>query len=163
MLFRRALFYWQFIAAIALPVWVVVGRLLFGRSTGWDLLLYIVLSIALSLAMLAVVGITLARKSVRSTRTVSARDALVLGAWQLAVLLYGFVDAPLLAALIVVLAAVAFWNAVWLLFAETKQRVKNAFALPDFPVAAGDYASGSTTGPDAGRVIVIEQGRETPR
>jgi hypothetical protein len=159
MLLRRALFYWQFTAALLLPVWVVVGRGVFGSGVGWDILLYIVLSIVLGISMLAVAGITVARKAVRTTRSLTNRDLLVLGLWHLAIIAYGFVDAPALAALIVLLTVIAFWNAVILLFTETRERVKNAFALPDFPVDAGHYTSSSVP-PGDGRVIVIEPGKE---
>ena len=62
MFFRRALYYWQFTAAILLPVWVVLGRGLFGSPTGWDLALYIVLGIILGFSLLAVAALTVARK-----------------------------------------------------------------------------------------------------
>lgn len=160
MLFRRALYYWQFTAALLLPVWVVVGRGLYGSSNGWDILLYIVLAIILGVALLAVAGLTTARKSVRSTRALSTRDAIVLSAWHVAIIAFGFNDFALLAALIVLLTVIAFWQAVIALFTETRERVRSAFALPEFPVDAGSYTS--TRIPDHGdhRVIVIEPGRE---
>jgi hypothetical protein len=160
MLFRRALFYWQFTAALLLPVWVVVGRGLYGSSNGWDVLLFIVLAIVLGVALLAVAGLTTARKSVRSTRTVSTRDAVILASWHVAIIAFGFNDFSALAALIILLTVVAFWQAVIALFTETRERVRSVFALPDFPVDAGTYTS--TRIPDDGehRVIVIEPGRE---
>lgn len=160
MLFRRALFYWQFTAALLLPVWVVVGRGLYGSSNGWDILLYIVLSTILGVALLAVATITTARKAVRSTRAVSTRDAIIMAVWHVAIIAYGFNDFALLAALIILLTVVAFWQAVIALFTETRQRVRSAFALPEFPVDAGSYTS--TRIPEQGdhRVIVIEPGQE---
>ena len=160
MLFRRALYYWQFTAALLLPVWVVVGRGLYGSSNGWDILLYIVLSTILGVALLAVAAITTARKAVRSTRAVSTRDAVIIAVWHVAIIAYGFNDFALLAALIILLTVVAFWQAVIALFTETRQRVRSAFALPEFPVDAGSYTS--TRIPEQGdhRVIVIEPGQE---
>lgn len=160
MLFRRALFYWQFTAALLLPVWVVVGRGLYGASSGWDILLYIVLSIVLGIALLSVAGLTTARKSVRSSRAVSTRDAIILVAWHVAIIAYGFNDFALLAALIILLTVVAFWQAAIALFTETRDRVRSAFALPEFPVDAGAYTSSRIPEQGDHRVIVIEPGRE---
>jgi hypothetical protein len=160
MLFRRALFYWQFTAALLLPVWVVVGRGLYGSSNGWDILLFIVLSIVLGVALLAVAGLTTARKSVRSTRSVSVRDAIILSVWHVAIVAYGFNDFALLAAVIILLTVIAFWQAVIALFTETRDRVRSAFALPEFPVDAGTYTSTRVTDQGDHRVIVIEPGRE---
>jgi len=162
MLFRRALFYWQFTAALLLPVWVVVGRGLYGRSNGWDILLYIVLSIVLGFSLLAVAGITAARKSVRSARAVSSRDAVILAVWHVAIIAYGFADFALLAAIIILVTVIAFWQAVIALFTETRQRVRSAFALPDFPVDAGNYSSTRIPDEQGHRVIVIEPG-QAPR
>ena len=160
MLFRRALFYWQFTAALLLPVWVVIGRGLYGSANGWDILLYIVLSIVLGIALLAVAGVTTARKAVRTSRTVSTRDAIILSIWHLAIIVYGFADAAWLAAIIILITVVAFWQAVIALFAETRQRVRSAFALPDFPVDAGTYTSTPITDSGDHRVIIIEPGQE---
>lgn len=122
MMIRRAFFYWQFIAVIVLPLWVLVGRGVFGSSVGWDFVLFLLLCPILALALLAVAGVTMARKSVRSQRSVSWIDAGVLAAWHAAIIAYGFVDAPLLAALVVVFAVAGFWIALWQLVTETRNR-----------------------------------------
>ena len=161
MLLRRALFYWQFTAAVLLPIWVIAMRGLNSSASGWDLVVYIVLGGILGVSMFAVAAITTARKGVRMSRALSNRDALALGAWHLAIIAYGIVDSGIIATLIVLLTVVAFWNAVIQLFTETRDRVKNAFALPDFPVENGHYDAttlSNAQGPDAGKVIIIEQG-----
>ena len=166
MLLRRALFYWQFTAAVLLPIWVIVMRGLNVSSTGWDLVVYIVLGGILSVAMFAVAAITTARKGVRTSRAVSNRDAIALGAWHVAIIAYGVIDSGWLATLIILLAVVAFWNAVIQLFTETRDRVKSAFALPDFPVEAGHYDASTISnaeGPDAGKVIIIETGESSTK
>ncbi|WP_170192094.1 MFS transporter [Rhodoglobus vestalii] len=122
MMIRHAFYYWQFIAVIVLPVWVLVGRGVFGSSVGWDFVLFLLLCPILAFSLLAVVGLTAARKSVRSEKAVSWIDAGVLAGWHAVIIAYGFVDAPLLAALVVVAAVVGFWIALWQLVTETRKR-----------------------------------------
>ncbi|MGV8913760.1 MAG: MFS transporter [Rhodoglobus sp.] len=122
MMIRRAFYYWQFIAVIVLPLWVLVGRGVFGSSVGWDFVLFLLLCPILACALLAVAGLTTARKSVRSAKAVSWIDAGVLAVWHAVIIGYGFVDAPLLAALIVIVAVAGFWLALWQLVTETRNR-----------------------------------------
>jgi hypothetical protein len=122
MMIRRAFYYWQFIAVIVLPLWVLIGRGVFGSSVGWDFVLFLLLCPILAFALVAIAGLTTARKSVRSERAVSWIDAGVLAAWHTVIIAYGFMDAPLLAALIVIVAVAAFWIALWQLVTETRDR-----------------------------------------
>jgi small-conductance mechanosensitive channel len=122
MVIRRVLYYWQFIAVIVLPLWVLVGRGVFGSSVGWDFVLFLFLCPIMAFALLAIAGLTTARKSVRSQRAVSWIDAGVLIAWHAVIVGYGFMDAPVLATLIVVVAVAAFWIALWQLVTETRDR-----------------------------------------
>ena len=87
---RRAFFYWQFVAAVLLPLWVLIGRGLFGAAVGWQFLLLIVLMPLLSIAMFAVGGVTAARKEVRRNRAVAWLDVAVIGAWHLTIISLGF-------------------------------------------------------------------------
>jgi hypothetical protein len=154
MVFRRASFYWQFAAAVLLPVWVLVGRGILGSDVGWDFLFYLVVCPILCVAMLAVVGATVARKGVRTTRALSWQDVAVLLPWHAAILAYGFFASSLIAVAVVLLGIAAFWSAAWQLYSETRTRVKNAFSLD--AVDTGTYrAEGYRPGDDAGRVIVI--------
>ena len=122
MMIRRAFYYWQFTAVIVLPLWVLVGRGVFGSSVGWDFVLFLLLCPILAFALLAIAGMTTVRKSVRSERAVSWIDAGVIAAWHAVIIAYGFVDAPLLAALIVIVAVAGFWIALWQLVTETRNR-----------------------------------------
>lgn len=160
MLFRRALYYWQFTAAVLLPVWVVVMRALYGSPSGWDFVVHLILGGILGVAMLAVAGLTSARKSVRVAKALSVRDAIALSAWHAVIIGYAIVDHPALAGLVVILAVAAFWNAAIQLFTETRERVRSVFSLPPFPVDAGHYDASAPTDQGEHRVIVIEQGQE---
>ncbi|MGV8884249.1 MAG: MFS transporter [Microbacteriaceae bacterium] len=164
---RRALFYWQFTAAIVLPLWVIVGQGLFGATDGWDIVLYIVLGVILGFSMVVIAAITFLRKSVRTTRTVSSQDAVVLVVWHLAIIAYGFYSQPILATVIVFMTAVAFWSALWQLFAETRSRIKNAFAMPELVVDDGHYdvKQFDANAPAQGRIIVldVDEQHDSPR
>jgi hypothetical protein len=152
---RRAFFYWQFVAAVLLPLWVLFGRGLFGAAVGWQFLILLVLMPLLGIAMFAVGGLTAARKAVRQARAVSWLDAAVIGAWHVAIVSLGFflvdsdagseqrssaftqvagqdvetlsaVLANLSGALVVVLGMAAFWATLWQLVRETRERVRSA-------------------------------------
>jgi hypothetical protein len=154
MVLRRALYYWQFIGAVVLPIWVLIGRGIILADVGWDFVLYLVLCPILFVAMLAVSALTVARKKVRDSRAVSWQDVAVIGVWHISIIAYGFVAITGLAALIVLVGLAAFWSAAWQLYTETRSRVKEAFSLG--PIDAGTYAAGSyDPAVDTGRVIII--------
>jgi hypothetical protein len=163
MVLRRALYYWQFFGALVLPLWVLIGRGIVQADQGWDFVFYLVVCPVLSLVMLAVAGLTVARKSVRVARAVSWQDAAIVALWHISIITYGFLAFTGLAAVVVVLSIVAFWSAAWLLFTETRSRVKEALSLG--PIEAGTYAANSyDPAVDAGRVIIInpDGSREDP-
>lgn len=149
---RRAFFYWQFLAAVLLPLWVLVGRGLFGATVGWQFVLLVILMPILGLGMLVVGGLIAARKEVRSVRAVGWLDLAVVGAWHLAIVALGFflvdtssarlggssvftqlagadaeelsnVLANLFGAVTVLIGIAAFWFSGWQLLRETKARV----------------------------------------
>ncbi|GAB3605801.1 hypothetical protein GCM10027413_12100 [Conyzicola nivalis] len=163
MVLRRALYYWQFIGALALPIWVLIGRGIVQADQGWDFVFYLVVCPVLCLVMLAVAGLTVARKSVRVARAVSWQDAAIVGVWHLSIITYGFLAFSGLAIVIVLVSVIAFWNAVWLLFRETRSRVKEALSLG--PIDGGTYVADSyDPAVDQGRVIIInpDGSREDP-
>jgi hypothetical protein len=154
MVLRRALYYWQFIGAVVLPAWVLIGRGIILADVGWDFVLYLVLCPVLFVAMLAVAGLTVARKKVRDYRAVSWLDAAIIGAWHISIIAYGFLALTGLAAVVVVVALLAFWSATWQLYTETRSRVREAFSLG--PIDAGGYAADAyDPAVGAGRVIIV--------
>lgn len=157
---RRIARYWMFVAVVVLPAWVLIGRGILGSSMGWDLLLYIFLCPILGLALLAVAGLTVARKAVREQRAVSWTDLAVIAVWHGAIIAYGFWDSTPLAVLVVAGAIAAFWIAAWQLFSETRSRVKGVIA--GFEEAA--RMPQQPRSPHDGReheVIVIEPGDDS--
>lgn len=125
---RRAFYYGQFWAIPVLPLWLLIGRGLVVNGIGWEFVLLLFACPVLVLAMIIVMGLTVARKTVRRARLLSWFDIGMLSAWYLAIIAAGFFANPVTAILVVVLAVVAFWLAVWQLFTETRHRVNTTFA-----------------------------------
>jgi len=155
MWFRRGLYFWQFAAVLALPLWVFIARGIFGSSLGWDLLLFVFLCPLLAISMLIVVGLTVARKAVRATRSVSWLDAAVLVVWHGAIIAFGFVDTSWVVVLVVIAAIAAFWIAIGQLVIETRDRVRGVVA--GFEEAARVDRSSTMRGApiDDGDVIIV--------
>jgi hypothetical protein len=155
MLARRAFYYAQFGAVPILPLWLLIGRGIVIDGTGWEFVLLLFVCPILAALMLLVVGITVARKSVRRTHTVSWLDVGLLSAWYLAIIAAGFAQHPVMAVLVVMLSVAVFWSAIWQLYVETRRRVQRVFdGLAAIP--AGEYQASRQAAPDArGRGPVI--------
>lgn len=125
---RRVFFYAQFWMIPVLPLWLLIGRGMSIGGSGWELVVLLFAAPLLSVALIVVMGLTMARKAVRRARMLSWIDVGILGAWYLSVIVAGIYSVPLLAVLAISLAIVAFWSAVWQWVAETRQRVTLAFA-----------------------------------
>ncbi|MFD1715878.1 hypothetical protein ACFSBZ_15500 [Amnibacterium flavum] len=150
MLVRRGFFYWQTAAAIVLPVWLLIGWGIWGTSAA-GFIGVAFLAPVLVLALLVIVGLTLARKSVRETRAVSWLDVGILTVLHLSLIGLGFFgpSASWFAIVSVIAAIAAFWSAIWQLVTETRNRVRAVFdeiqraAAPQGaqrpPIDAGEY------------------------
>lgn len=134
---RRAFYFAQFWMIPVLPLWLLIGRGLSISGSGWELVVLLFAAPLLSLALIVVMGLTMARKAVRRARMLSWIDVGVLGSWYASVVVAGMISHPLLAVLAIGLTLVAFWSAVWQWIVETRQRVTLAFASYDaIPVNA---------------------------
>ncbi len=152
---RQGLYFWQFVAVLVLPLWVFIAKGILGSSLGWDLLLFVFLCPLLAVSMLIVVGLTVARKTVRATRSVSWLDAAVLVVWHGAIITFGFVDTSWVVVLIVVSAIAGFWTAIGQLVIETRDRVRGVMAGFD-EAARADRSSTTRSAPiDDGTVIIV--------
>ena len=152
---RRAFYYAQFGAIPILPLWLLIGRGLVVEGPGWEFVLLLVVCPILAVGMAIVVGLTMARKSVRVRRMVSWLDTGILGAWYLSIIAAGLVSYTAMAVLVILLSGAAFWSALWQLFTETRRRVETAMA--DFTaISVGEYrASTAPRSPAAGDGPVI--------
>ena len=71
---RRAFYWIQLVAVIAVPGWIVVARAIAPSGLGAQDVLVFLAWPALAVAMIVVVGLTWARKAVRTTRVLSWTD-----------------------------------------------------------------------------------------
>ncbi len=151
------LYRWQFAAVVVLPAWLLVGWASFG-SGGWELLLVMHASGALRIALLAALGLVLARRSVRTARAVSPTDAIAMGVLTLAVIGTGtFSVVSTWCTVVAVLAVVALVAmAVRQLLAETRQRMQEVIAVIEREAQPRPPEWKAAEGPDAGRTIRLD-------
>ncbi|QIS41815.1 hypothetical protein GW571_06520 [Clavibacter capsici] len=154
---RRALYRWQFAAVVVLPAWLLVGWAAFG-SGGWELLLVMISAGALGIALIAALGLVLARRSVRTRRAVSPTDAVAMGVLALAVIGAGTYSAiSTWCAVVAVLAAAALVGlAVRQLLAETRQRMQEVISVIERDAQPRPPEWKAAEGPDAGRTIRLD-------
>lgn len=160
MLLRRVFYRWQVVAAIVLPLWLVIGAAVFGGSAGGALSLLLVAPL-LGVAMLVVAGLIFARKSVRTNRAVSWTDLGVLAVWHASVIVTGL-QLPGVAwygALVVIVGLAAFWLAVWQLITETRRRVSGVMEAFAQAAAPQQVRRPSPSVESSGPVIVVEEHR----
>lgn len=164
MIFRKALYWWLFPSAVVLPVWVLIGWAAFNQGSGWSFLGLLVLCPILFVALIAVGGIMMARKSVRDARAVSWLDTGLLAGWSASIIAFGFFPAGAtgwLAVLGVLFFLAIFWLGLWELVSEARARVQVSYAAyqrvanpqkPDRPQSARVE--------DDADVIIIEERRD---
>ncbi|MFF2390455.1 hypothetical protein [Agromyces sp. NPDC058104] len=129
MLIRRLFYRWQFIAIVALPVWLLVGWAIFG-SGGWGTL-GLVIVVPIAFLTLGVVALLVnARPTVRRERAVSWTDVGVIGAWHAALIATGFytAGAAFFGILAIVAAIAAFWVSLWQLVKDGAKRMNASMA-----------------------------------
>jgi hypothetical protein len=167
MLIRRAFYRWQFIAAIVLPVWLLIGYAIFG-SSGWGVL-GLMFATPIAFVTLGVVAlIVAARPDVRRDKAVDWADVAVLGTWHLLIIAAG-VYGPTgitFAILAMVGAIAAFWYAVWRLLSDGARRVRATMEEYERIASSGAAPGAGIPGEagarrpaDGGEVIVIREER----
>ncbi len=125
---RKAFYYAQYWAIPVLPLWLLIGRGIAIDGSGWELIFLLFAAPALSVALIVVMGLTVARKAVRRSRLLSWLDVGVLAAWYTSLVLAGLFTNPLVAVLAIGMTLAAFWIAVWQLVVEARNRISLAFA-----------------------------------
>jgi hypothetical protein len=145
MLLRRGFWYWQFAAALVLPLWVLTGYAIWGAGTAGFLGVAILAPLTV-VAQLGLAAVIAARRSVRASRMVGRADAAVLAAFSLAVVGAGFFGPATTWFGVLAVAALlgAYWLAVTELVTEVRSRVRTTLdALgirrPVQPRDAGEY------------------------
>lgn len=129
MLIRRAFYYWQFIAAFALPAWLLLGWSIFGGG-GWRLLGLLIVCPILTLVMLTVAAIMSLRKAVRVGHALSWLDVGILTLWHAAIVIAGLYGPAMgvFEFFTIATGIAAFWISLWELVTETRNRVSGVMA-----------------------------------
>ncbi|AUG29664.1 MULTISPECIES: MFS transporter permease [Microbacterium] len=122
---RQRFFRWLVPAAFVLPLWLVVGWIVFGASP-WALLWVLLSAPIVFVWQLILALLVRARGTVRAERAVSWRDAGVIGAWHVLVVALGVFDGrwwwPVFA-VTVALGVAAMWSSLSQLWREAGPRV----------------------------------------
>lgn len=163
MIIRKAFYWWLFPSAVVLPVWLLIGWAAFHTGSGWTFLGLLLLCPLLFLAMLAVGGILIARKSVREARAVSWYDAGLLAAWNASIIAFGFFPgdaAGWLAVLGVLLFLALFWLGIWELMTELRARVTETYAAYERAAQPQQVHRPEGGFAEDADVIVVEERRE---
>lgn len=145
MLLRRGFWYWQFAAALVLPLWVLTGYAIWGAGTA-GFLGVAILAPLLVVATLGLAAVFAARKSVRASRALGWGDVGVLAAFSLAVIGAGFFGPATTWFGVLAVAALlgGYWLGVTELVTEVRSRVATTLTAlgvrrPVEPRDAGEY------------------------
>jgi len=134
---RRVFYYWQFIAVLVLPAWLLIGASLF-RSSGWAVLGSFFGGILLGLGLLIVAMLMYARSEVRAERALSWADVGVLTLWHAVIISLGFTAGVTGLPILVIIAGLAvFWFGVWELYDSTRRRVRAMLVVIDETARTG--------------------------
>lgn len=167
MLIRRAFYRWHFIAAIALPVWLLLGYAIFG-SSGWGVI-GLMFATPIAFISLGVVALLVAaRPDVRRLKAVDWADVAVLGVWHLLIIAAGFYGPTgITFAILAMIGAIgAFWYAVWRMLSDGARRVRATMEEYERIAYSGGTPgarlpgdAGARRPEDGGEVIVIREER----
>jgi hypothetical protein len=123
----------MFPAAFVLPVWLLVGWIVFGAGA-WALLFLFVAIPAVAIAQIVLTLLVRARASVRAERAVSWWDVAGFGVWHALVFATGCFVAGWFGATVFVAVAVAvalFWLTLWQLLREVRERARVVLRAAD--------------------------------
>lgn len=155
---RQTFFRWLIPAAFVLPLWLVVGWIVFGASP-WALLWVLLSAPIVFVWQLVLALLVRARGTVRAERAVSWTDAGLIGAWHVLVIALGVFDGrwwwPVLAVTVIV-GVVALSSSLRQLWHETGPRV----SILRTPAGVGYVApprQPPTSGSSAEEIIVIRE------
>lgn len=160
---RKAFYWWLLPSAVVLPVWLLIGWAAFHEGSGWSFLGLLMLCPALFLALLAIGGILIARRSVREAKAVSWYDVGLLACWHVSVIAFGFFPAGATAWLAVagvLFFLAAFWVGLWELVTEMRLRVSQTYAAYEQAAQPQQVRRPEGTFAQDAEVIVVEERRE---
>lgn len=163
MWFRRAILVAALPAAVVLPLWIIITQGIIAASGAGQYLALTVACPVLFAVLLATTLLLRARKSVRTQRALSWRDALLVAAGWLALIASGIFPLAVLAVVDVVLVVGMFWFALWELVDESRKRLRSFVdgittptgQSPFFPATSASSGP-STIPPTRAQTIIIE-------
>lgn len=160
MVLRRAFFRWLLPAAFVLPLWMIVGWAIFGRS-GWGLLWVLIMAVpSVFIGQLLLTLLTRSRPSVRAERALSWWDVAGFTLWHGLTIAVGcFIDGAfpwlLTGAIVAVLAL--FWLQLWQLWNEARGTgIRMRETITWSSVSPRDARAESS---DPDEVIIVEERR----
>ena len=145
---RRMFYYSQPVAVIALPLWIVAASLFARPGLGAGEILTFLAWPALAVNLLLVLVLTRARKTVRSTRTVSWPDVAAHSTWYATITSYGVfilqssrVGTGTVGSLLLLVSLAVTALALGQLVAAARRRVETVLASfgPTAPISAGHF------------------------
>lgn len=150
MFVRRLFYYWQFIAVVVLPAWLLVGASVFGVS-GWMVLGSFFGGVLLGIGLLVVALLIYARKDVRAARAVSWADVGVLTLWHALIVALGFTASSSgLPVLVVVVGLAAFWFVIWEFYSAARARMREMLVVIEETARFGTVPAGGVQGSPQG-------------
>lgn len=154
---RRGFFQWLLPAAFVLPLWLVIGWIVFGASA-WALLWVFVSTPIVFVGQLILTLLVRARGTVREDRAVSWADLAAIGGWHVLIIALGVFDGrwwwPVFG-LTIAVGIVALWSSFTQLWREARGGpgfLRTAQGVGYIPPAAP-----STPTADPGVVIITEK------
>jgi len=151
MLIRRAFYYWQFPAAVILPLWLLIGWGIYADGF-WSFVGLLILCPILFLAMIIVGVLISLRAAVRGEKAVSWIDVGVLAFWHLMIIGFGFYgdSANWFAVGGVIGFLLAFWMSIYQLVQMGRFAVETQTSTTVGPLSqSGGYV------PTEGETIII--------
>lgn len=119
---RQAFYRWLIPAAFLLPLWLLIGWIVFGANP-WALLWVLISAPIVLIGQLVLTLLVRARGTVRAERAVSWADVGVIGGWNVLIVALGVFDSrwwwPLFA-LTIAVGVAALWTALWQLWREAR-------------------------------------------
>lgn len=163
MIIRRAFRTWMVIAAVALPIWPLIGWGIFGGG-GWQFVALLISMPILFVAMIAVVGLIWARPTVLREKAVSWLDVSVLTIWHVSVIGFGLFGpaSNAFAVLGVIAGLAAFWLVLWEFFSDARNRARETFAEFEQMAARPSMNPNQPLVSESEEIIVIRETRIPP-
>lgn len=159
---RRAFYRWLFPAAFVLPLWILIGWIVFDAG-GWALVWVLFLAIpSVFLGQIVLALLVRARGTVRAHRAVSWWDVLGFTVWHALIIATGWFSAAWFAPTLVAAVLVAvglFWLTLWQLWHETTGSLRAVLSAADRPARLPKESAKATSESPHDVIVIAERPR----